>query len=71
MRGVGGEATLGLEAPLEPVEHVVERLDEPTDLVSRPWVGQALGEVRLADAPSLRHHVVDWPEGAAGEQGAG
>ena len=52
MRGVGGEHAAHLEAPLETPEHLVQRLDEPADLVGRPRMRQAIGEVRFADLAS-------------------
>ena len=40
--GVRGERPLGLQRPLEPRQHLVQRVAEPVDLVVRPRYGQPL-----------------------------
>ena len=63
VRGIRGEPPLGLDAPLHAIEHGVEGVDEAPELVLARGLGQALGQVRLADAASLGHDLVDRPQG--------
>src|SRR5690606_9237207 len=64
VRGVGGEADLGLEGGVEAIEEGVDRGDRGADLV-----GALLGEARAlreaADARGLAAGAIEGAEGAA------
>ena len=64
---VGDEAALVLERRLEPLEHVVQRLGEPRDLVLRRWHGQPAARGRGGDGARLAPHLFDRAQGRAGE----
>ena len=70
MRRVGREHAADLEAALEAPEHVVERLDQPADLVGRAGMRETIAEVGLADASSAPDHLIDRAQHLLREQRA-
>ena len=66
--GVGDESPLVLEGRLEPLEHLVERLGEPRDLVARRRYRQPAARSRRRDRARLAPHRLDRPKRGAREQ---
>jgi hypothetical protein len=61
VRGVGGEALLLLERPVEPLDHVVERRDQPPEFVLGGGRIEAHREILCADALGGQSDLIDRP----------
>ena len=67
MPGLGDEAALALERSLEPGEHLVERLAEPLELVTRARHRQPLSGAVGRDLRRPSTHRLDRSEAGSGE----
>jgi hypothetical protein len=67
---VGDEAPLRLERRLQPREQVVQRVPEPAELVVALPRAQPPAQVGGGNIPRRRHHRLQRPEQAAGQQPA-
>ena len=68
MARIGDETPLARERGLEPVEHLVQGLAEPRDLVVRRRHGQPLARRRRGDLGGAPAHRLDRAKGGPGEQ---
>ena len=68
---VAHQPALACEAGLEPVEHLVQRAAEGTDLVARLGYRQSLGRVALADRRRPAAHPLHGPQRRPGDLVAG
>ena len=71
MARVGHEAPLAGQALLEPAEHVVERLAEPVDLITRAREREAPAGRVPRDLGGLTAHRLDRPQGGRRKEIAG
>src|SRR5881409_2528926 len=66
MRRVGGESAHGLEGVLQPSDHLIERLDQPSQLVLGLRYGKTPAQVRRLDLACKARDLVHRSEGPTG-----